>query len=156
HDMDEDGVAAQAVFAGGGNDEPLPWVSGSSSADPKLDQFYRELGDRIWNMWLADFVSHDRDRLLGVMQIPIRNLERAITEIHWAAERGLRVINFPAPRPEYPPYNDPVYEPFWNAVEDVDLPLVSHIGSGVIPPFTGRGQYMIFSAELPWYSRRGF
>ncbi len=163
-DMDADGIAAQVIFAGGGNDEPLPWTAGRngmnaaagfSAGDPSVDDELRMLGGHIWNAWLADFVAAAPERLLGVMQIPIWDVDAAIEELRWGAEHGLRAINFPAPRPDYAPYNDAdTYERFWSAVEDVDLPLVCHSASGTLPPFMGVGSYMIFSSEVLWYSRR--
>lgn len=155
-DMDAEGIAAQVIFAGGGNKQPLPWSDGFSAGDPRTDGRLRALGSHIWNQWLADFVSVAPERLLGVMQIPIWDLPAAIEEIRWGREHGLRAINFPAPRPDYPNYNDEAYEPFWSAVEEVGLPLVCHVASGMRPDASGKGAFMIFATELQFYSRRAF
>ena len=155
-DMDAEGIAAQVVFAGGGNKQPLPWSDGFNAGDPRTDGALRALGGRIWNQWLADFVSVAPERLLGVMQLPIWDLPAAIEEIRWGVEHGLRAINFPAPRPDYPDYNDEHYEPFWSAVEEVGLPLVCHVASGIRPETSGKGAFMIFATELQFYSRRAF
>jgi predicted TIM-barrel fold metal-dependent hydrolase len=154
-DMDEQGVAASLLFAGGGTDEPLPWSVGPGAGDPKVAPELRILGEHIWNAWLADFVAAAPDRLVGVMQQPIFDLDKAIDEIYWGKEHGLRAINFPAPRPDYPTYNDPLYDRFWSAVEEVDLPLVCHGGGGALPWYTGPGAYQLFSSEMSFYSRRG-
>ncbi|ADP80880.1 amidohydrolase family protein [Pseudofrankia inefficax] len=155
-DMDAEGIATQVIFAGGGNKEPLPWSDGFNAGDPNTDPALRAAGGHIWNQWLADFASVGPERLLGVMQIPIWDIPAAVDEIHWGKEHGLRAINFPAPRPDYPAYNDPVYEPFWSAVEEIDLPLVCHVASGMRPTISGRGALMIFATELQFYSRRAF
>jgi len=153
-DMDAEGIAAQVIFAGGGNKQPLPWSDGFSVGDPRTDGRLRALGGHIWNQWLAEFVSAAPERLLGVMQIPIWDIPAAIEEVRWGKEHGLRAVNFPAPRPDYPIYNDEAYEPFWSAVEEVDLPLVCHVASGVRPEASGKGAFMIFATELQFYSRR--
>jgi predicted TIM-barrel fold metal-dependent hydrolase len=154
--LDDEGIAATLLFAGGGNDEVLPWSVGPGAGDTRIDPELRIVGERIWNEWLADFVAAAPDRLVGVMQQPIWDLDRAIEEIQWGAAHGLRAINFPAPRPDYPTYNDPAYDRFWSAVEDVDLALVCHGGGGALPWYQGPGAYQLFSSEMSWYSRRGF
>jgi predicted TIM-barrel fold metal-dependent hydrolase len=153
-DMDAEGIAAQVIFAGGGNKQPLPWSDGFSVGDPRTDGRLRALGEHIWNQWLAEFVSAAPERLLGVMQVPIWDIPAAIDEVRWGKEHGLRAVNFPAPRPDYPIYNDDAYEPFWSAVEEVDLPLVCHVASGMRPEASGKGAFMIFATELQFYSRR--
>ena len=155
-DMDAEGIAAQVIFAGGGNKEPLPWSDGFNAGDPRTDPLLRAVGGHVWNQWLAEFVSVAPDRLLGVMQIPIWDIPAAINEIRWGKEHRLAAINFPAPRADYPSYNDPAYEPFWSAVEEVDLPLVCHVASGTRPTVAGPGALLIFATELQFYSRRAF
>jgi len=153
-DMDTEGIAAQAIFAGGGNPESIPWSDGFNAGDPRVDAELRALGGHIWNQWLADFASTGPGRLLGVMQIPIYDLPKAIEEVRWGKEHGLAAINFPAPRDDYPPYNDPCYDPFWSAVAEADLPLVCHVGSGTRPGLAGPGAMMIYAVEMAFYSRR--
>jgi len=155
-DLDAQGIAATLLFAGGGNDDILPWGVGPGAGSTSIDIDTRHLGQHLWNRWLADFVSVAPERLIGVAQQPMTDLDRAIEEIQWAEEHGLGAINFPAPRPDYPSYNDPVYDRFWSAVEEVDLPLVCHGGGGHLPWYSGPGSYQLFSSEMSWYSRRGF
>jgi predicted TIM-barrel fold metal-dependent hydrolase len=154
-DMDAEGVAAQVIFAGGGNLQPLPWTDFFNSGDPTIDPELRALGGHIWNAWLADFCSVAPERLIGVMQIPIWDIDAAIAEVYWGAEHGLKAINFPGPRTYFPGYNRRDYEPFWAAVDEVNLPLVCHTGGGDRPHTPGDGEVMIFQAELNWFSRRG-
>jgi predicted TIM-barrel fold metal-dependent hydrolase len=155
-DMDSEGIVTQVIFAGGGNKEPLPWSDGFNAGDPNTDPALRALGGHIWNEWLSDFASVGPERLLGVMQIPIWDVRASIKEVLWGKEHGLRAVNFPAPRPDYPAYNDPIYEPFWSLLEEIELPLVCHVASGTRPDITGRGALMIYATELQFYSRRAF
>jgi predicted TIM-barrel fold metal-dependent hydrolase len=154
--MDEDGITAEVIFAGAQNGNELPWMGAFNAGAVENDPELRALGSHIWNAWLADFVSVAPERLLGVMQIPIWDVGNAIEEIHWGAEHGLRAINFAAPRPDYPAYNEDVYEPFWSAVSDVSLPLVTHSTSGERSAgLGGRGSIMLWMSETRWLSRRG-
>jgi predicted TIM-barrel fold metal-dependent hydrolase len=78
-----------------------------------------------------------------------------VAELRWGREHGLRGINFPAPRRGLTPYNDPVYEPFWSAVEDLDLPLSSHAGAGDIAlGISGPAGFALLAIETPWLGRR--
>jgi predicted TIM-barrel fold metal-dependent hydrolase len=155
-DMDADGITAELVFAGGQNSEVLPFIGfgadiGSESVSPRL----RLLGEQIWNRWLADFVSVAPKRLIGVMQIPIWDVDLAVEELKAGAKAGLRAVNFPAPRSDFPAYNDPVYEPFWSSCEDMELPLVTHSGGGEPPlGLDGPGGTAIHGMESMWLSRR--
>ncbi len=153
-DMDEDGIAAEVIFAGGQNEEVLPWIGNFDMGSVTIDGRLRAVGCRIWNSWLADFTAVAPKRLIGVMQIPIWDIDAAIEEVRWGKDHGLGAINFAAPRTDLVPYNDDAYERFWSAVEEVDLPLVCHAGSGQMPAASGRGAYMIYSAQVFWLSRQ--
>ena len=156
-DMDADGVSANVVFPGGPNGEVLPFLAfgfdqGSSQAPLEL----RQAGSHIWNAWLADFVSVDQNRLVGVMQVAIADVEAAVTEIRWAHGKGLRALNLPAPRSDYAPYNDLVYEPLWSTCEELGIALVTHVGGGEFPLGTnGQMGMQIYMCESDWLARRG-
>jgi predicted TIM-barrel fold metal-dependent hydrolase len=159
-DMNEEGVAANVMFAGGQNGEELPFVGdvlivrrdgAMRAVDPRLEA----VGCRIFNHWLSDFCSIAPDRLHGVMQIPVKDVARSIAELQESRTAGLRIVNFPAPRSDFPAYNDPMYEPFWSACEDLDLVLCSHVGGGD-PALgeTGPGGHALRMAESNWLARR--
>jgi predicted TIM-barrel fold metal-dependent hydrolase len=76
--------------------------------------------------------------------------------MEWGKERGLKAVNFPAPRADYPAYNDPVYEPFFAAAAALELPLITHAGSGALTagPRDLPGTYMLVSFEVMGLSRR--
>jgi predicted TIM-barrel fold metal-dependent hydrolase len=157
-DMDEQGVAVDVIFAGGENVQELPFVGfGADAGNPAYERELRMVGEHIWNEWLVDFVGAAPERLVGVMQIPIFDVPKAIEEMRWGVERGLRGVNFPAPRRDFPVYFDECYEPFWSAVEELDVPLLTHVGGGEPPlgwPGAFPGLCMMY-AELDWLSRRG-
>jgi predicted TIM-barrel fold metal-dependent hydrolase len=154
-DMDAEGIAAQVIFAGGGNPEPLPWTDFFNNGEATTDPVLRAAGGRIWNEWLADFVGTDPNRLVGVMQIPFWDIEASIAEMRWGKARGLNAVNFPAPRAQFASFNDPVYDPFWAASVELEMPLLCHVSGGDRPRYPGRGELLIFAAETQWFSRRG-
>lgn len=159
-DMDAEGIAANVMFAGGQNGEELPFVGDVlvvegdgvvRGVDPNLEA----LGCRIFNRWLSDYCSSAPERLIGVAQIPVKNIDRCLEELRVSREAGIRAINFPAPRSDFPAYNDPLYEPFWSACEDLDLTLCSHVGGGD-PALgeSGPGGHALRMAESNWLARR--
>jgi predicted TIM-barrel fold metal-dependent hydrolase len=161
-DMDESGVAADVIFAGGQNNDVLPFYRnafasggaggiGPADVSPKL----RSLGEHIWNRWMVDYVSVSPERLICAMQVPVYDVELAVREVEWGRRAGLRAVNFPAPRNDFPPYNDPVYEPFWSACEDLDLPLLTHVGGGDLPNYPYSSGLLMDLAEHYWFNRRG-
>ncbi len=156
-DMDEQGVTSEVIFAGAQNRQVLPWAGGTDAGSAAVSPELRIVGGHMWNQWLADFCSAAPERLLGVAQIPIWDVDAAVKEIQWAADHGLRAINFPAPRPDYPSYNETdVYEPLWSVAEETGMPLVTHSASGESASGgKGEGATMVFHAENLWLSRRG-
>ncbi len=155
-DMDESGISADIIFGGGQNNEPIPFMGmGFGAGDVKIDQRLRAAGNHIWNAWLADFCAVEPKRLVGVMQIPIWDIDATIKELEWGRNAGLTTVSFPAPRSDFPAYNDPAYEPFWSAIEDLDLPLLCH-GGGGDPPLGifGPAGAAMFLIENGWLTRR--
>lgn len=154
-DMDADGVAAQVIFAGGQNDTELPWVGFGWNAGPTEADGLRKASYHMWNQWLADYVTAAPERLRGVMQLPIWDIDAAIDELEWCAERGLHVINLHAPREDYPPYVDPVYQRFWDACEAANATLVTHAGASVPYEIDSKAMNLVFLAEFHWFGNRG-
>ena len=155
--MDADGIAADVIFAGGLNNEPLPFIGfGANAGSTAVPLELRAVGARIWNAWLADFVSVDPWRHVGVMQIPIHDVSLAVQEIERSRSAGLAAVNLPAPRSDFPSFADPVYEPLWNICEELELPLVTHGGAGEQPVgVNGPAGDLFFSVENHFLSRRG-
>lgn len=156
-DMDADGITAEVVFAGGQNSEVLPFIGfGADVGSETVAAELRIVGEQIWNRWLADFISVEPDRLIGVMQVPIWDVDAAVRELEAGATAGLKIVNFPAPRAAFAAYNDEVYEPFWSACEDLELSLATHTGGGETPlGVFGPGGNAIHGMEAIWLCRRG-
>jgi predicted TIM-barrel fold metal-dependent hydrolase len=88
---------------------------------------------QVFNDWAAEFVSHNRERLLGVSVIPMHDVDWALAELDRTLKQGLvgPMINCQAPE-GCPPYRDPVYDRFWAAAEEADAPVTLHILTGRI------------------------
>jgi predicted TIM-barrel fold metal-dependent hydrolase len=156
-DMDDEGITAELIFNGALNGHDLPWMgsTGFDAGTATVDRDLRAVAHHLWNAWLADFCTAAPERLLGTIQVPIWDIDATIAEIRWGAEHGLRAINLPAPRTDYPSFNNEVYDPLWTAVDELGLPLVTHGGSGERSGYIGRGQMLLWLSEVVWFSRRG-
>ena len=155
-DLDRDGVAGEIIFHGSQNEEPVPFGTFVAFLGPATDDL--ELvgaGRRIYNRWLSDAVSVQPERHVGLAQLPMWDVDRAVEEVEWARAAGLRGINFPAPSSALLPYNDPSWEPFWSACAAAELPLTTHAGAGDPASWSGRESMVLMSIESGgWFSRR--
>jgi predicted TIM-barrel fold metal-dependent hydrolase len=152
-DYDHDGIAAGVLFHGSMNLEPIPFVA-SPLGKPKetSDRELLDVGQRIYNRWLADVVSQAPHRHIGLAYLPMWDIDAAIAELHWAHDVGLRGVNLPAMRDgELPEYNRRVWEPLWSACEELGMPLVTHVGGGTNARYTG-----LESVALMQFESAGF
>jgi predicted TIM-barrel fold metal-dependent hydrolase len=153
-DMDGDGIAAELVYHTAFTPEVMPFQGGTVPGDD--DRTLEAVGIEMYNRWLADFVGEAPERLIGSIYVPIWDVDASVAQVRWGREHGLRCVNFPAPHRSAAPYNDPVYEPFWAACAELDLPLTTHGGAGDMPEYTGKEAWALYSSDLFYYSRRGF
>jgi predicted TIM-barrel fold metal-dependent hydrolase len=140
-DMNRDGVAADVIFHGSQNGEPQPFLDavgtrffrtggGPEMEMARLDLQRVRVGLRMYNQWLADACSIEPERHVGLCHLPSWSLEDSVAEVRWAHAAGLRAVNFPAPRVGIRNFDDPEWEPFWNACEELGMTLSTHSGAG--------------------------
>jgi predicted TIM-barrel fold metal-dependent hydrolase len=143
-DMDLDGIDAAFLY-------PSMGLFAGSVQDPRLAAAMC----RGYNRWLADYCKPYPDRLFGIAMLPMQSIDLAVAEMRFAREQlGFRG-GFIRPNP----YNnkmihDPVYEPFWQAAEDLDFAIGFHEGgnSGMptvgVDRFEGRAAQHIISHTM--------
>ncbi|MCD9622894.1 amidohydrolase family protein [Rhabdothermincola salaria] len=152
-DLDFEGIAAEVVFHGSQNNQPIPFQT--SMLGPPDDPELAAVGIRIYNTWLAEMCAAGAPRHIGLAHLPMWDVDAAVAEVRWAAEAGLRGINFPAPRTWLRPYNDRAWEPLWEAAEELSMPLTTHSGAGDPAVFQGPELVALMSIESGgWFSRR--
>ena len=129
-DMDLDGIQTEVLYIDATGASMLYGV------DPEDG---RAIVSAI-NSAALDFARIDPERLVVVHLLPIHGIadsaEPAIAELHRLADEGARTIQIPL-YPEdqgLPKYMDPIYDPLWSAIEEVQTPVSLH----VCPP-KGRG-----------------
>ena len=133
-DMESDGVVAEVLFP---NTIPPFFPSFVLFAPPPRDgdeYRHRLAGIRAHNRWLVDFVAECPERRAGIGQIFVNDLDDAIADARWIKEHGLRggvlLPNFAPDITWLRPYFDPSYDPLWAALEDLDMPVNLHGGTG--------------------------
>jgi len=113
-DQDLDGVDAEVLFG------ILGAATRLNDHDAAKEMF------RIYNDWLVDFCKPYPDRLLGLACLPYGDIQAAIDETHRVAKRGgIRGLELSCSWDMEPMY-DPSWEPLWQAVNEVNLPLHFH------------------------------
>ena len=129
-DMNADGIAAEIIFHGSQNTQPVPFdqynMFGTGAQSPENAEL-AAVGRHMYNRWLADLCSVEPGRHVGLAQVPLWDLEASIKEVEWAAENGLGGVNFPKPdSTDILPLNDPAFEDFYRVCAELDMPLTSH------------------------------
>ena len=86
---------------------------------------------RAYNDWLHDFCRSDPNRLLGAGMISIYDINDAVEETHRVVEEyGFRSVFLRSNVVNGKNWTDPYYEPLWNTLEELNLPLGFHEASG--------------------------
>jgi predicted TIM-barrel fold metal-dependent hydrolase len=115
-DMDFDGIAGEIFYCGYG-------MSLYSHPD---DEFQRD-AHRAYNDWALDYASYAPTRLFPVANIsmtdPAEDLQE-LTRIKKLGFRGIFISNDPLPERRY---DNPMWDGFWSAVEEYELPVNIHI-----------------------------
>jgi predicted TIM-barrel fold metal-dependent hydrolase len=130
-EMDRDGRAADVLFP----DFGLPFQIGtpfrSAMGGHRRTQKQIEAGNEAHNRWLADYVSAAPHRLAGMALTSFKNVDATMDEIRWVKENGFRGVLLPAFDDDDPLFGDR-FEPIWSLLEDLEMPLNSHIGTSTV------------------------
>jgi predicted TIM-barrel fold metal-dependent hydrolase len=81
-----------------------------------------------FNLWLEEEWGFAYDgRVFGVPLMSLRDVDRAVTELEWALDRGARCLSLrPGPAYGRSPA-DPHFDPFWARVNEAKIPVAFHI-----------------------------
>ena len=96
---------------------------------------------RAYNTWMGGFCSYDPKHLIGLGLIPLLDVEEGIKELKRCAKLGLRGGTIMASPPEPLGYDNLIYEPFWAAAAELNMPLSMHLGTGHAPESRLMGKF---------------
>ena len=114
-EQDRDGIAAEVIY---------PSVGMMLCNHPELD--YKKACFDAYNAWIAEWCAYAPERLVGLGQTAVRTPEEAVADVERIAGLGLRGVML-AGVPGVEDYDSPVYDPLWDAVTDLGLPVSFHI-----------------------------
>ena len=124
-DQDRDGVSAEIIY---------PTVGMVVCNHTDID--FKKACFDAYNRWITDYCSEAPHRLLGAGQTALRSVEEGIADITAIKQAGLRGVMMPGEPGIEQDYDDPVWDPFWQAAIDLEIPLSFHIlttrGSGPV------------------------
>ena len=139
-DHARDGIDAEIIYPNKGLQH---WTSPDAGMQTALC--------RVWNDWALPEVFHGHaDKMAPAACIAPLDVDNAIAEVRRVANLGYRHLFLPvqpqgnAPFERRIGYNDPMFDPLWAAIQDVDLPIGLHVGTGKDPrTSTGNGGAVI-------------
>ena len=127
-DHDADGVDVEIMFP---NKGLSMWATN--------DALFAMAQCRAWNRYAHESFSEHFDRILPAACLATADLDGSMAEIAWAAEHGFKLLTLPC-KPIWGPhdadhlhYNKPEFEPMWDLIEEVGLPITFHVSTGRDP-----------------------
>jgi uncharacterized protein len=126
-DQARDGVAAEIIY---------PTVGMLLCNHKDFD--YKKACFDAYNLWIAEYCSPHPDRLLPIGQTAMRSPEEGIEDLRKMKSLGMRGVMMPG-NPQVEDYNSAVYDDFYRAAVDLDLPLSFHILTSTQDNFRTRG-----------------
>lgn len=130
-DLDDEGIWAEVIYPGLG-------IWAFNIRTPEVAR----LGCRVMNEHMAEFCSVS-PRFVGCASIPLVLVDDAVAEVRRCSDEGF-LIGFLPTRPPLtmPEYNDPIWEPLWDAFAETGMRIGFHIGTEPVPANQRIGVYI--------------
>jgi predicted TIM-barrel fold metal-dependent hydrolase len=119
-DMELDGVEAEVLYTTLGF--RLFWLK---------DAGLQRACFRVYNDWLAEYCSYAPRRLKGLALISLYDPKAGAQELERCARLGLKGAMIWCSPPADQPYSSEIYDPFWAAAQDLDMPVSLHAITGM-------------------------
>jgi predicted TIM-barrel fold metal-dependent hydrolase len=99
---------------------------------------------RVYNDWLAEFVSYDPKHMAGLAMISLYDPKAGARELERCAKLGLKGAMIWCSPPQEQPYSSDIYDPFWAAAQELKMPVSLHAitGMGVESQWNWGERYM--------------
>lgn len=86
---------------------------------------------RAYNDWMFDFCQTNTTRLLGAGMLSVYDLRDAVEETHRVVEElGFRAVFVRSNIVNGKSWHDPYYEPLWETLEELNIPVGFHEATG--------------------------
>ena len=137
-DMDMDGVEVEIFYTGLG-----------MMLHGHPDEEFQQDALRAYNEWAHDYASYDPRRLLPVASISMTDVEESITELTRCKKAGFVGIFISNDPDKQHRYDNPKWEPFWSACEEMDMPINIHILTNQGARMGAEGNLLTWYMQLP-------
>ena len=107
-DQETDGVSAEIIYP-----------HGTFHTFSSKDAGFQLALSRVYNDYYHEVFGPHPDRFAVSAVVPTLDIDNAIDEATRVAKMGFRSASIPISMP-IQPYNDPLYEPFWSAIGDME------------------------------------
>ena len=91
------------------------------------DRDYMKACFDAYNLWIAEYCAAHPDRLFGIGQTALRSPAEGVEDLRRIRELGLSGAMLPGYPGGEVDYDDPAWDPFWEAAIGLGLPLSFHI-----------------------------
>ena len=118
-DLNADGVDGEVIY-------PTEGLLAYNTGDPEL----LTVICATYNEAMSEFCSPAPDRLKGIAMINVDDVESAVKEMQRSRQMGLVGAMITVYPTEDKSYDRPEYEPFWEAAEELGMPLSLHVATG--------------------------
>jgi uncharacterized protein len=119
--MDVEGLDAAVMFPSRGLNVLI---------NPKLEAPFAAAIARAYNDWLHELCQADPTRMLGAGMISVYDVNDAVAETHRVVEDlGFKAVFLRSNVVTGKPWHEPYYEPLWQTLEQLDIPLGFHQAS---------------------------
>jgi len=119
-DMELDGVEAEVLYTTLGF--RLFWLK---------DAGLQRACFGVYNDWLAAYCSYAPRRLKGLALVSLYDPKAGAQELERCAKLGLKGAMIWCSPPADQPYSSEIYDPFWAAAQDLDMPVSLHAITGM-------------------------
>jgi uncharacterized protein len=137
--MDVEGLDAAVMFPSRGLNVLVGPAGGPRVDDPAFAAAIA----RAYNNWLYDFCQADPRRMFGAGMLSVYDIHDAVDETRRVVgDLGFRAVFLRSNIVTGKPWHDPYYEPLWDVLEELDIPLGFHQATGSSIPQLAK----------PWFS----
>ena len=125
--MDENGFYAQVLYPN------AVGIGGQVLANDVKDPVLRQMCVEIYNDAMAELQDWSGNRFIPMPVMPAWSIDACVREAQRIAALGFRGVNMTSDPQETgsPDFADPAWDPFWDACQDLQLPVHFHIGASL-------------------------
>ena len=137
--MDREGLDAAVMFPSRG----LNVLVSPEGRGRVADARFAAAIARAYNDWLHDFCQADPQRMLGAGMLSVYDINDAVRETHRVVEEyGFKAVFLRSNLVTEHSWHDPYFEPLWDTLERMDIPLGFHQATASSVPMLTRPWFM--------------